>query len=277
MIDVFAAIGLGFKIIPKVHPAEMAVWATLLTGVVAAWRWNLPRLQAICGGLLRLLVFLMAIGVLQYLAAVVPEGSADAAFDAIDRHLGFDWMAYYGWTVAHPGIASFLNTTYLSFGWEIPYVILLLGMIEPKRVGEFVTTLIVGLVLTVPFLCLLPVSGPFVFYGHTDIPQAFYTEHYAALRSGAMRAIDLSDLRGIVSFPSFHASGALLCAFGVTGYRWVFWPMLALNAVVMVATPVMGGHYLVDIIGGFAVAGATAVTVRHFYGPRGPAKDAAAP
>jgi membrane-associated phospholipid phosphatase len=210
----------------------------------------------------------MAIGVLQYLAAVVPPGSGDAVMNAIDRYIGFDWAAYYDWTVAHPAAASVMDTIYQSFGWEIPYVILLLGMTKPERVAEFVTTLIVALLLTVPFLCLLPVSGPFIFYGHADIPQAFYTGHYAALRSGAMRSIDLSDLRGIVSFPSFHASGALLCAYAMRSYRWVFWPMVVLNLLVMIATPVMGGHYLVDIAGGFAVAGATALAVRRFYVPR---------
>jgi membrane-associated phospholipid phosphatase len=266
-IDGIALQALGFELRLRPHTAEMIAWGVLLIGILAARRWHLLRLQAICIGFLRLLLFLVAVGVLQYLAAVVPPGSGDAALAAIDQRLGFDWPALYGWTMAHPLVAEASDKIYNAFGWEIPFVILMLGVSEPERIAEYVTALAVALLLTVPFLCLLPVAGPFVFYGHTDIPQAAYTDHYLALRSGALRTIDLSDLRGIVSFPSFHTSGALLCALAMARHPLVFWPMLAFNTLVMAATPIMGGHYLVDVIGGIGVAGATAIMVRHLYNP----------
>ncbi len=46
----------------------------------------------------------------------------------------------------------------------------------------------------------------------------------------------------------------------VAWYAWPLkflrWPALALNTLVLVATPIQGGHHVVDVLAGFAVAAA---------------------
>jgi membrane-associated phospholipid phosphatase len=75
-----------------------------------------------------------------------------------------------------------------------------------------------------------------------------------ALREGSLRHLELFELAGIVSFPSFHAASAVL-------YLWALWPVRGLgvasavmNVLMIIATPVIGAHYVIDVIGGIALA-----------------------
>jgi membrane-associated phospholipid phosphatase len=69
-----------------------------------------------------------------------------------------------------------------------------------------------------------------------------------------LRHLDLFGLGGIVTFPSFHAASAVL-------YAWALWPVRWMRPIVVLAftamlaaTPINGGHYLIDIIAGTAIA-----------------------
>ena len=79
-------------------------------------------------------------------------------------------------------------------------------------------------------------------------------DQIAGLRDGAGRVLDLSVLMGIVSFPSFHATLAALfiwCARDLPGLRW---PLQVWAALTIVAPPVFGGHYAVEVIAGLLLA-----------------------
>ncbi|WP_338329099.1 phosphatase PAP2 family protein [Sphingobium yanoikuyae] len=62
------------------------------------------------------------------------------------------------------------------------------------------------------------------------------------------------QLRGIVSAPSFHTAAAVL--YIAAGWRIAAlrWPIVALNAAMLLSTPVEGTHYLIDMILGLGVA-----------------------
>ena len=61
-------------------------------------------------------------------------------------------------------------------------------------------------------------------------------------------------LVGYVTFPSFHAAAACLFAWSAWQVRWLRWPGFALNLLMAISTIPAGGHYLVDVFGGVAVA-----------------------
>ena len=69
-------------------------------------------------------------------------------------------------------------------------------------------------------------------------------------------------LAGIVTFPSFHAASAAL-------YAWALWPSRLLrpivvlaNGAMLAATPIVGGHYFIDVIAGVAIAALAIVAAR---------------
>ena len=75
------------------------------------------------------------------------------------------------------------------------------------------------------------------------------------LRDGSLRALDLFQLGGVVTFPSFHAAAAVLYAWALWPVCWIRWLALLPNAAMLVATPIGGGHFLADVIAGIIVAG----------------------
>lgn len=82
-----------------------------------------------------------------------------------------------------------------------------------------------------------------------------------ALRAREVGVVDIAHLRGLVSAPSFHAAAAVLYIASAWRAPPLRWPLLALNGAMLLATPVEGTHYLIDLILGAVVAvGALAVT-----------------
>jgi len=57
-----------------------------------------------------------------------------------------------------------------------------------------------------------------------------------------------------VVFPSFHATLAVLSAVAAMPLRILKYPLLALNLLIILSTPAMGGHYFIDIIAGIILA-----------------------
>jgi membrane-associated phospholipid phosphatase len=58
---------------------------------------------------------------------------------------------------------------------------------------------------------------------------------------------------GIVTFPSFHASMAVLLAASMRGYRYGFAAAVIVNILMLLATVPIGYHYLTDVIAGCAI------------------------
>jgi membrane-associated phospholipid phosphatase len=91
---------------------------------------------------------------------------------------------------------------------------------------------------------------------HAAVPADAYTPlpTLQALRSGALYSIQLNAIEGLVSFPSFHTIGALLFIWALFTVAYVRWIALAVNVALIVATPIVGAHYFIDLAGGAVVA-----------------------
>jgi membrane-associated phospholipid phosphatase len=80
----------------------------------------------------------------------------------------------------------------------------------------------------------------------------------ADLRNGTLRTINLGDSsQGLVVFPSFHTTLAVLCIFAARPLRILKVPLLALNLLIILSAPFEGAHYFIDIIAGIILAALT--------------------
>jgi membrane-associated phospholipid phosphatase len=102
-----------------------------------------------------------------------------------------------------------------------------------------------------------------------DVPANLYTPEATmeALRAGTMRSVALNQLEGLISFPSFHTAAALIFIWTLHTVRYVSWAGIPLNLALIVATPTVGAHYFIDVVGGvvvaFAAIAASDVLCRH--------------
>jgi hypothetical protein len=197
--------------------------------------------------------------VASYPDAAASSGFADPALAHVDRLLGFDWDSWYRIVAAHPLLQIAGRLAYLSI--FVSPAILLGHYAITARKAEARTFLLAFWTATAATLLLFPcfaAVGPLAYTWHGPIPympvSALYqTQLIPALRSHAVTTIDAASLRGLVEAPSFHATCAILYAAFAWRERTLRWPFAALNGLMLLATPVEGTHYLVDIILGMIV------------------------
>jgi len=155
-----------------------------------------------------------------------------------------------------------------------------------NRLASFSMALTLALLATALLSGLFPARNTYLFYGmgpadHAGIRLVATTDHIAdllAIRDGSMRWIDMTSMKGIVTFPSFHTVLACIAIWALWTVPYVRWMSLAINLTMIVATPVQGSHYFIDLIAGAAVAlssiSATSIAVA-WLGRRGEAPTAA--
>ena len=244
-----------------------ALAGVALAGITARYRQQAraPQLSATAEALL-LWVLIMTAGILlSYAAATSGMPYRDAEFHAADMMLGFDWQAYAALIDASPTLTALCRFAYTSL---IPQTFLLVIALAVAQKYGTLHRFLVALVISLAVTCISFALAPAVsVYEYMKIPlESFenlrpisnfqHVEPIAGLRSGDITIINLSDMHGLITFPSFHACGAILLAWGFWSVPLLRVPALVLNGLMLMSTPTDGAHYLVDIIAGVALAGA---------------------
>ncbi|HEX3430247.1 MAG TPA: phosphatase PAP2 family protein [Rhizomicrobium sp.] len=199
-----------------------------------------------------------AFGVISYLSMTTDRPLADTALMAADRAIGFDWHANYGWLVHHPAIAKILQVAYNSLVYQGLYFGVLFGLMARRReLREMFWLVAAAGVMTSAGAALFPAFGPYKAFG-------INTEFLSAMKQlrGPNLHFALASLTGVVSFPSFHTTMALLYMVGFRRTGAIGWAAVALNVVMLPAIPFFGGHYLVDMFAGALVALASLTIVK---------------
>ncbi len=77
-----------------------------------------------------------------------------------------------------------------------------------------------------------------------------------------MRVLEIGQLTGIVTFPSFHAAGAILYLWALWAIKWMRAIALVCNVLLLLSTPIDGGHYFIDVVAGVSLAVLSILAVR---------------
>lgn len=248
-------------------PTFAAPVAASLALAFGAWfyRTRRPdiRLEAGLSGTAQLIAFAAVGAPVSYLATAA--GTAlplqDPALDAIDRALGFDWLAMLRFLNDAPATFATLR---LAYGSLLPQMVLAVLCLAFTGRTLWLRTIMLAFVLTtlatIALSTLVPAAGVWLHYGLTGadartIPiVSTVWPVFTGLRDGSLRALVAAGAEGVITFPSLHAGLAALMTMALWPLpRWR-WPSLTLNAAMLVATPVDGAHYLIDILAGLALA-----------------------
>ena len=228
----------------------------LLLGLAVAMMGALRVFQIRKGGLMAeyfalTLAGSTAICVLSYLCFASAGPLVDERLMAMDRAIGFDWLAGYQLVSSWPALKSTLSFAYHSLIFQGLYFCLLLGLMGRKdRLRDMFWLFLLSGLFACAGSLLIPAQGPSKLFD-IETHTGFMPVMEQILR-GENLSFALSDMKGIVTFPSFHTAMAL-------GYVWAFrgtgpigWGIAGLNLVMLAAIPFIGGHYLMDMIGGAA-------------------------
>jgi membrane-associated phospholipid phosphatase len=234
---------------------------------------GMTRIAEGAGLLFRAGTFSIALAIVgvtfSYLTASLGMPFRDAELAAIDKAMGFNWPAFLAFTNDTPAAGIILRTAYHSAGPQLLALYLFLSFAcWWERLAEFLAILAISSLLTALGVTFVPAEGAYAFYAPS--PEMFtsfsakagmwHHEVLTSLRTSPAPMLEFAKAEGLVTFPSFHTTLAIITTYAVRGVRYIFVPVCALNAVVIVATLPEGGHHLIDLFAGALIA-AVAIAV----------------
>ncbi|HZP10266.1 phosphatase PAP2 family protein [Methyloceanibacter sp.] len=219
------------------------------------------KLHAMLFGTFFLIAFAASFGVLNYLLLTVAGPRIDQELASIDRMLGIDWPALLRFAEQHPTANLLLFLVYASSLAQTAVLVNALGLCgRPNDIYAFCLSLAIGAAVTIGIWTVAPSFGAFTVYPIGSSPpvplmaDAAYARDLLELAANGPGRISPLEVKGLVAFPSFHTVLALLIAWYAWPLKWLRWPAIGLNALVILSIPIQGGHHIIDIAGGFVVA-----------------------
>jgi hypothetical protein len=232
-----------------------------------------PQVMFALGATAQIVLVTVLMTPLTYVAAATSFPLQDANLLAIDRALGFDWIAYVGFVNDHPTLAGWLSYGYSMIRWPIFAIpVVLAAARRYLRIEEFTLAFGLALVATTIISAFVPAFGIYfdladlsAKYSHLAPVAYFESAHELPLvRDGSLRHLDLFGLTGLVTFPSFHAASAALFTWALWPVRWIRPIAVLANGAMLVSCPVDGAHYVIDLIAGIAIAIFAIIAARAF-------------
>ena len=251
--------------------ALLAVWIALL----AVPGDSIPR-RRVAEGLAGAILFLSLIQItapMQYGAVALGRPFADPWLDRVDRSLGFDVAQIRAWTGQFPWLVSVLNATYNTLAPQLFVPLILLPLVGDRdALWEYLWHLHVSLAGALFCLAVWPAACAWVYYNYDPlVPQAL-TQHVTFqirdFHAGRLHFIALTDMQGLISFPSFHAAAACAVSWALRRQsRWIWIPLALINVGLVSATVFLGLHYVTDLLGTAALLGGSLWMYRRWLQP----------
>lgn len=230
------------------------------------------KLAAMLSGTAFLVAISAALSALNYLLLPVAGHRIDAPLAAIDRALGFHWPTLMGMVAGHPGWNLLLQIMYSSLLPQIAILVVALGWTgRSVDVFRFCMSVAIGAGICIVVWTAFPSFGAFSVYrlppevaSHLSLAlDGNYANALIHLLSYGPDQISPREARGLIGFPSFHAALALMTCWYALRVRVLRIPAIVLNTGLLIATPIQGGHHLIDVIAGLAVGVAAMAAADH--------------
>lgn len=265
IIGIINAIWLKFSNITIVfNEYATPIYVVVVCGVVNLfYRFVRPRLNivALTGAVMFFVVTSSFLLVTSYLMATLPFPLQDQALNDIDLMLGFHFETFVAMLNQNETIVKILQICYDTKILQFLTIAVILSKSKPEYIIEFCYLFLVTLIVTFIIYMFIPAAGAYTYL--TIAPesisnigveigkeQGVILNH---LKSQQAYTLFLHEAIGLVNFPSFHTILALLLTYATRGVTWLFCIAITLNITMLIATIPMGGHYLIDLIGGGAL------------------------
>lgn len=241
-------------------PASACAILLALAFFYSRWRTD-PRLASGLMSSAQVIAFAAVGAPLSYIAASANLPLWDHGLDAIDRMLGLDWKGLLAWMKVSPLIYGVLRAIYLSLTLQMTTVVLCLafsGRLLWLRV--YTLAFFFAVLISIAVSAVLPAAGAWPYYGLAagdwQLLPAVSTSWpiFDGLRDGTFRLLVAVGSEGIITFPSLHAALAVIVVVALWPVPILRWACVALNAAMLVATPIDGSHYFIDVIAGIGLA-----------------------
>ena len=176
-----------------------------------------------------------------------------------DMAVGLNWSDFAYWVDRHPAIQRILQFSYDTIKVQIALPLVVLAFSNRlSEVRVYLLAFAIAFTLTIIVSALMPAAGPIAFVDRASFNILQFTgatplDHLKHLREAGPLVMNDAP-GGIATFPSFHATVAVLTPLMLRRYPLILVPLLILNAAMLVGTVTEGAHYFVDIFAGIFMA-----------------------
>jgi membrane-associated phospholipid phosphatase len=183
----------------------------------------------------------------------------DRLFVRTDLALGVDWFDVVHWVDDRPLIHQILKLAYGTMSAQIALPVIVLAFLgSTEDVRKYLLSFVIALTVTIAISTLLPAAGPIALADRAAFHVMEFTgatpvDHLMQLRSAGALVIH-DRLAGVATFPSFHATIAVLTPLTLRRFRVIFPVLLVVDAAMLCGTVTEGAHYVTDVLGGTCVA-----------------------
>ena len=213
-------------------------------------------------GMLFMRITGLGLPLFNHLTMSLPFPYADGWLMKADQMLHLDWTGYFTFVARHPQLVVLFEAYYNFLGFAL--VAVFLGLLFYNRLvalefflANFVFIAMICLIAGMFFPAegaVAHIIGNKAILKNFDTPPGIYHVPYLeALRSGKPLLLSLGSLPGLVTFPSFHTAAGIIIAWSCKRSP-LFLPALIYATLMIASTPVIGGHYFIDLLAGMVVA-----------------------
>jgi membrane-associated phospholipid phosphatase len=261
-VVICGAIAAGFGIRFAARESASAVGILGGTAIAAALTRSIcPRLAAALGSFSILTLGGAAAGILSMVGQMFAFPLVDGSLAAADDLIGIGSIDVVQFVIRFRGGPNMLAMVYelsIPLLFVSAFVLACLG--RYRRVWELCAAFSFCLLVATLISFLFPAVGAFEY---SEIPSeltsklpagsgVYHLKYLYALRGASDLLIDPMHPKGLVTFPSFHTAMALMTAAAWRCDRYLRGPMIVWNAGVILSAVPIGGHYLIDLVGGAA-------------------------
>ncbi|MEM7216232.1 MAG: phosphatase PAP2 family protein [Pseudomonadota bacterium] len=274
LITVIGALITGFEL-PGFGAFKFPFVVCVVTGAVAWYYTYIRKDENIAHtalGMFSFGLFLKPALMFSYVSLRIGGGKIDEELLAFDKAIGFDWTTLGTQIANYPDLLDWMALAYTSSLHVSVISIFAVGLFFRKsiQVHQFFTAIVIS-----GFICGLcggffPIDGIYregaisldTMAKINPIMDFEVTKMINELRFGTNLSLNVEDGIGVVGIPSFHTILSFLLVWMARGTGWFFFLSLLWNAAIIFSTPIMGNHYVADVIGGI-VASLAAIWMTH--------------
>jgi PAP2 superfamily len=252
-----------------------------LVGITVAG-WLISRaipifsLQVAINALSQYVLIVFSATVLSYSAATVGRPLIDRELLLADQYIGYDWRAYAEFVANHSLIASAMKFSYTSI-FFVPLIVTAASIAtnNVQALEKFILAGLISLSLTVGIFALFPATTAWTHlqlsdaqiaaFHHLPLSSQDWIGKLIQIRQGGAATLRTLNGNGLIAFPSFHCTAALLLVWSTWAIRWFRVPMMICSGALLIATPIFGGHYVSDMIAGAVVMAISVSATERLY------------
>lgn len=267
----------GARLAPSItFPGGVLFLMLLLHSYYSAMRPS-PLLATLLGSLAITIIGLCSVGVIALASLQLRMPLIDTLLVRADHALGFDAASVSKFLSQDGTIVNLLTIAYQA---SIPLIFATL--IGQCLISNYDEAWCFSLnIIATAFICSLialiaPAIGAFATLGVSSdviarLPLAgnYHLPAFRIFYSAEPSVIDVTQLQGVITFPSFHTAMAVLTAYAWRRTNCIAQISWAWAVVVVFSTIPIGGHYLIDLLGGLILSFFVVCVTKHIYASDG--------